>query len=83
VILLPLCDEKWSFLHENVLDAIIDKVKAMLEKEKIKLPLWDYYHLFMFFYQLGKGKVKHQTLFDLSSCAYLKEKIIKIRKITD
>lgn len=32
VILLPLCDEKWAFLHENVLGAIIDKVKALLEQ---------------------------------------------------
>lgn len=32
VILLPLCDLKWKFLHENVLEAIVDKVKAMLEQ---------------------------------------------------
>jgi hypothetical protein len=34
--------------------------------------MWDYYHLFMFFYQLGKGKVRHQTLFDSSNASYLK-----------
>lgn len=72
VILLPLCEDKWSFLHENVLGAIIDKVKAMLEQDKLKLPMWDYYHLFMFFYQLGQGKVRHRALFDPSNSAYLR-----------
>jgi hypothetical protein len=45
--------------------------------------MWDYYHLFMFFFNLGKGKIKHRTLYDPTNCAYLKERILKIKKITD
>ena len=45
--------------------------------------MWDYYHLFMFFYQLAKGKIRHQTLFDSSNSSYLKEYITKIKKLSD
>lgn len=30
VVLLPLCDDKWVFLHENVIEAIVKKVEIML-----------------------------------------------------
>ncbi len=45
--------------------------------------MWDYYHLFMFFYQLGQGKVRHKALFDPSNASYLKEKINKVKKLAD
>ena len=32
MILLPLCDEKWSFLHENILQSITDKAKGMIDR---------------------------------------------------
>lgn len=45
--------------------------------------MWDYYHMFMFFYQLGQGKVRHRALFDLSNSSYLKDKIIKVKRLAD
>lgn len=53
----------------------------------MKLHMWDYYHLFMFFYQLGQGKVRHSVLFDAvnntSSLLYMKDKIVKIKRLAD
>mgnify|MGYP006991940924 FL=1 len=45
--------------------------------------MWDYYHLFMFFYQLGQGKVRHRTLFDASKSSYLRDKITKVKRLAD
>ncbi len=91
MILLPLCDEKWEFLHENIIESILDKIKYILDEDKLKLHMWDYYHLFLFFYQLAQGKIRHYTLFDISNKysknanpnVHLKDKINKIKRIAE
>jgi hypothetical protein len=47
LILSTLCDEKWSFIHEGVLDILINKIA--LNILNCTLHYWDYYFIFKFF----------------------------------
>jgi hypothetical protein len=61
IILEPLCDDKWIFLQENVIEQLLQKVSAALYESNWHY--WDYFQLFYFFEKFRTGKIKHKKLF--------------------
>lgn len=48
--------------------------------------MWDYYHLFLFFYQLAQGKIRWNVMFDTKSNLTqnnMKDKINKLKRVAD
>lgn len=58
LILGTVCDEKWAFLHEGVIDILLSKVA--LNILNCTLHYWDYYFIYQFFEKLAAGKVRHR-----------------------
>ena len=80
LILSTLCDDKWSFLIEGVLDILINKIALNILNST--LHYWDYYFIFKFFERLAAGKVRHRLLITGTVSPGLAEKMNKIKTLS-
>ena len=56
LLLEPIYDKKWEFLHERVLLLLLEKSSEVLNSSQ--LSIWDYLCLYDFFDQLARGKLR-------------------------
>jgi hypothetical protein len=56
LLIEPVYDRKWEFLHPRLLTVFYEKSKEILSSGQ--LSLWDCYNLFRFFDELQKGEIR-------------------------
>jgi hypothetical protein len=81
LILERLCEEKWEFLLEGVLDTLISRVALSILATS--LHHWDHYFIYQFFERLAAGRVKHRQLCSNPPPAGVAERLLKVRTMSE
>lgn len=81
LILERLCEQKWEFLLEGVLDILLSKVA--LNILACSLHHWDHYAIFNFFERLASGRVKHRQLCAADPAPGVAERLQKVKTMSE
>lgn len=81
LILECLCEEKWEFLLEGVLDSLLAKVALQILASA--LHHWDHYLVYYFFDRLAAGRVRHRQLTTTEPPPTLSEKLVRVKALSE